>query len=187
MAVRAPLASSTVVDCTGDDVIILRPGMLGRESLEAVLAPLGIILRHAVRTIAHDTPAQAPHAETPRSPGMADRHYAPRADVWLFDTHQRDEIARSLHQWQQTRREAGQSASPVHALLRGGPLVDRDGALATGTRYVPMPSSPVEYARALYGALHAADDDSVGLVLIEAPPNDAAWDGVRDRLTRAAR
>jgi L-threonylcarbamoyladenylate synthase len=36
---------STVVDCTGEEVIILRPGMLGRESLERVLAPLGIPVR----------------------------------------------------------------------------------------------------------------------------------------------
>lgn len=178
---------STVVDCTGDDVIILRPGMLGRESLEAVLAPLGVVVRHAVRTVAHDTPEQAPNIDTPRSPGMADRHYAPRADVWLFDTHQREEIARSLRQWRQTRREAGQSEAPVHALLRAGPLVETNGELSVGMRYVPMPSSPVDYARALYGALHEADDASAGLVLIEAPPHDPAWDGVRDRLTRAAR
>lgn len=177
---------STVVDCTDDDVVILRPGMLGRESLEAALAPLGVIVRYAVRTVAHDRPAQKSSVDAPRSPGMADRHYAPRADVWLFDTHQRDEIALALSQWRQAQRDAGQAA-PVHALLLSGPLSDNGGERSVDMRHVAMPSNPVDYARALYGALHDADDDAAGLVLIEAPPNEPAWDGVRDRLTRAAR
>jgi len=176
---------STVVDCTGPDVVILRPGMLGRESLEAALAPLGVTVRHAVRTIAHDRGADGlSAADTPRSPGMADRHYAPQGDVWLFAATQLREIADAVGAWLAERR--GPETPPVHALLMGAPLplAPREHAAVT---VVPMPDAPGDYARALYAALHEADAHRAALVVIETPPDVPAWDGVRDRLTRAAR
>ena len=179
---------STVVDCTGEEVIILRPGMLGRESLERVLAPLGMPVRHAVRRIAHDLTAlpQGPDA-IPRSPGMADRHYAPRADVWLFDTAQRAEIEEALERWHAERQRDDQGAVPVHALVRTGPLGNGDRPLPDHVQQRLMPDDPATYARTLYSALHDADQANAGLILIEAPPDAPGWDGVRDRLTRAAR
>ena len=176
---------STVVDCTGPDVVILRPGMLGRESLEAALAPLGVPVRHAVRTIAHDRSADGlTTADTPRSPGMADRHYAPRGDVWLFSPAQRHEMASAMTAWFAGR--TGPETPRVHALLIGAPLPLAPGD-ADAVTQVHMPDAPDEYARALYAALHDADADQAALVVIESPPETAAWDGVRDRLTRAAR
>ncbi len=165
---------STVVDCTGDDVVILRPGMIGRESLQAALAALGVHVRYATRrTVAHASEQLAAH-DTPRSPGMADRHYAPQAEVWLFAPAQRDEIVAAL-------AERATGGRPVVALLR-------TVALPASVQVTPMPPEPGAYARALYGALHEADAVEAGLVLIEAPPTDEApWDGVRDRLVRAAR
>jgi L-threonylcarbamoyladenylate synthase len=165
---------STVVDCTGDDVVILRPGMLGRESLQEVLAPLGVHVRHgARRTVSHEA-TQVSAAEAPRTPGMADRHYAPKAEVWLFAPAQREEIVTALAE----RATAGR---PVVALVR-------TVMLPVPVQVTAMPDEPGAYARALYAALHEADALEAGLVLIEAPPEaDAAWDGVRDRLSRAAR
>jgi L-threonylcarbamoyladenylate synthase len=175
---------STVVDCTGPDVVILRPGMLGRESLERALAPLGVRVRHAVRAIAHDrTPDGLSAAETPRSPGMADRHYAPQGDVWLFAAEQHGEIADAINAW---LSERGRQASVVHALLMGTALPLSLSGNATMT-LVHMPEAPGAYARALYAALHDADAHHAALVVIEMPPETPAWDGVRDRLTRAAR
>lgn len=165
---------STVVDCTGEDVRILRPGMIGRESLQDALAPIGIHVRHGARgTVAHGATQLAP-GDVPRAPGMADRHYAPQAEVWLFPAEQREEIVSALN-------ERATSGRPVVALLR-------TVTLPTPTQVTAMPSEPDTYARVLYAALHDADTAEAGLVLIEAPPEgDAAWDGVRDRLSRAAR
>lgn len=172
---------STVVDCTGDEVVILRPGMLGRESLQAALEEIGVFVRVAPsKTVAHDTPDGAPAADTPRSPGMADRHYAPKAEVWLFESAQVQEVQEALMQ----RVREGAAEIRIHALLRTVSL-DSDGA---NMQQVHMPDDAPSYARALYAALHNADTAGAGLVLIEAPPErDSRWDGVRDRLTRAAR
>jgi L-threonylcarbamoyladenylate synthase len=173
---------STVVDCTGDDVVILRPGMLGRESLEAALAPLGVVVRHATRTsVSHDRGNSTMTGDdAPRSPGMADRHYAPRAEVWLFAAEQADELRRALDQ----RTAERIPDRPIIALVR---RVRFDGH-STTVQHVAMPVEPTAYARELYAALHHADSVEAGLVIIEAPPPDQpAWDGVRDRLTRAAR
>lgn len=175
---------STVVDCTGADVVILRPGMLGRESLEAALEGLGVTVTHAIRrTVAHDAAPQ----EAPRSPGMADRHYAPRGEVWLVDGSAPQELLDALA----ARHEESPAAAarPTHALVRSPALRAALHAAeqTTPVHLVPMPEQPAAYARALYAALHDADAADASLVLIETPPDGSSWDGVRDRLTRAAR
>src|SRR5256714_6423360 len=62
---------STVVDLRGDRPVILRPGLIGARELEPLVRELG-------------TPNET-HGDAPRpSPGMLDRHYAPRAPLVLF-------------------------------------------------------------------------------------------------------
>ena len=163
---------STVVDLTGPDAVILRPGMISAADLELALHGSGTVVRTATATVSHDAPAAAATAQ--RSPGMADRHYAPRADVWLFDAAQQPEIDAAL-------AARGTGAGPVTALLRTTTLSLTDGAR------VRMPDDPAAYARALYAALHTADAAGASLIVIERPPADDRWAGLRDRLTRAAR
>ncbi|MBA2670939.1 MAG: L-threonylcarbamoyladenylate synthase, partial [Gemmatimonadetes bacterium] len=45
---------------------------------------------------------------------------------------------------------------------------------------------PDVYARDLYATLHELDELGCEAVLVEGPPEQSAWDGVRDRLMRAA-
>jgi L-threonylcarbamoyladenylate synthase len=163
---------STVVDLTGPDAVILRPGMIAAADLERALRGSGTVVRAATASVSHDAPPATATAQ--RSPGMADRHYAPRADVWLFDAAQQPEIEAAL-----TARGAG--AGPVTALLRTTTLSPPDGTS------VRMPDDPASYARALYAALHTADAAATSLIVIERPPADDRWAGLRDRLTRAAR
>ena len=163
---------STVVDLTGPDAVILRPGMISATDLEGALRGTGIVVRSATTTVKHD--ASADRASAQRSPGMSDRHYAPRADVWLFDPDQHSEIDTALAE---RRHDTG----TVTALLRTTML-----AVPAGT-IVRLPDDPAEYARALYAALHAADDAGASLIVIERPPADDRWAALRDRLARAAR
>ncbi|MBS1724604.1 MAG: threonylcarbamoyl-AMP synthase [Armatimonadetes bacterium] len=62
---------STVLDLTGEEPEILRPGGVSRADIQAVLGkPLGIVPPPTVR----------------KSPGLYRRHYAPRASVRLVDS-----------------------------------------------------------------------------------------------------
>jgi L-threonylcarbamoyladenylate synthase len=114
-----------------------------------------------------------------RSPGMADRHYAPRADVWLFEAAHVDEISVALATRSASR--AHDTGSVIALVRRVVPLHD------AGLRVTMMPDDPASYARALYAALHEADALGASLIVIERPPDVDAWSGIRDRLSRAAR
>ncbi len=166
---------STVLDLTGDAPTVLRPGMITREQLERVL---GRSVRARADGSAASVPADDAAVEAQRSPGMADRHYAPRAEVWLFERAQSEEMRSALAD----RTRVGASGA-VTALL-----IDTTDLPLRGTdRVVRMPVDPGGYARALYAALHAADDARAALVVIERPPTKDSWAAVLDRLTRAAR
>jgi L-threonylcarbamoyladenylate synthase len=104
---------------------------------------------------------------------MVERHYAPRAAVWLFDAAARDDAAARL---------AAAGGARVGALL----LEPWESAPAPAPALL-MPRDPAAYARRLYAALHEVDDAGCAAVLVELPPDLPGWAGVRDRLTRAAR
>ena len=53
-------------------------------------------------------------------------------------------------------------------------------------RHHHLPDDAAGFAAELYATLHAVDEAGCAEVLVERPPEDAAWDGVRDRLTRAS-
>jgi L-threonylcarbamoyladenylate synthase len=48
------------------------------------------------------------------------------------------------------------------------------------------PDAPADYAHDLYARLRQLDAAGCDVMLVEAPPAEAAWAAVRDRLARAA-
>ena len=58
--------------------------------------------------------------------------------------------------------------------------------VAPGLRHRRMPARPEQAAHELFSVLRELDDEGVQLIWVEDPPPGADWDGVRDRLTRAA-
>ena len=68
---------STVLDLTGEGPILLRPGGIALEAIEAVL---GVSI-----------PSALDDEEHPKSPGMLARHYAPRAPLRLDATSTADD------------------------------------------------------------------------------------------------
>lgn len=127
---------STVIDVTVDPPEILRPGMVSRGEIEAVIGP--VRLAEGIG----------------RSPGSHPRHYAPRTRLRLTD-----------------------KLSATEPGLTFG--------IPTHPDQIPMPLEPAAYAARLYGALHRLDEAGVAEAGIEAPPTDAAWAAVWDRLSRA--
>jgi len=152
---------STVLDLTGPEAVLLRPGSASRGSLRAVLEAAGKPLREAAAT------KRAPDGSTEiaRSPGQMERHYAPRARLLVVPT-----------------------ADIGNTMAREG-RGERVRVLAYSALYangVSLPAQPDRYAAALYATLHDLDRNA-DLIIVEAPPSTEAWEAVHDRLRRAAR
>ena len=52
--------------------------------------------------------------------------------------------------------------------------------------WIQAPAKAEDYARDLYAGLRTLDAAGTNTILVEAPPGDAAWDAINDRLSRAA-
>lgn len=151
---------STVVDLTTATPALLRPGTITRAALEAITGPLA-------------SPADPEREDAPRAgPGMIARHYAPRATVRLVPSEAFEAAVR-----------AASDGEAVAAITWSDRAARAATALRTRFR---LPDDAASYAAELYDTLHAIDDAGCTVVLVETPPSDAAWAGVRDRLTRAA-
>jgi L-threonylcarbamoyladenylate synthase len=111
-------------------------------------------------------PSQAP--AMPRVSGSLDAHYAPRTRLQLVSP---DALAAAL-----AAPAGGKSA----VLSRVKPLAPFAG------HWEQAASDLATFARELYAHLRALDGLGVDLILIEAPPQGAEWEGVNDRLRRAA-
>jgi L-threonylcarbamoyladenylate synthase len=151
---------STVLDVTTAPPVLLRPGGIAREALEAVCGP--------IQTFA-DTPLQQ------RSPGTRYRHYSPRAPLRVLEATRPDLLQQQLAAALQRRQRVG---CLLHRLeLEPAPpdvLVAR------------VPGAIAEYARALFGTLRAFDAAGVDLILVESVPEVGLGAAVMDRLRRAA-
>ncbi len=153
---------STVVDLCAPIPLLLRPGIISVAALRSVIGRVDVASGIA------DGDSTTPR----RSPGMAARHYAPRARLHLFGDDER-EVAATLAE------SAAKDGTPVGALL----LAPLSGQIDHAVR---MPADPAAYAHALYAALHQLDEVGCSLILVERVPLDDAWAGVRDRLERAS-
>lgn len=149
---------STIVDASRGTPVLLRPGMLTPVQLSAACGT-------AVLTQATARPTAA---VTPAAPGMLESHYAPRARVRLMS---------ATDMAQQWKKATPQSTA---VWLR------TPQSLPPGLLWLRMPVDAAACAHELFARLRELDAAGVDEIWIEAPPDDARWDGVRDRLLRAS-
>ena len=175
----SPTTAAHVADDLGGRVAMIRDGgacAVGIEStivafdgdLPLLLRPGGVSVDAIARVL-----GQAPEAGTagaPRASGSHASHYAPRTAAFLVD-------ARALPTELLRLRERDEA---VAVLARGVARPDDFEG-----RWIAAPPDAEGYARDLYANLRALDAAQADAILIEAPPGDAAWTAVRDRLARA--
>jgi L-threonylcarbamoyladenylate synthase len=153
---------STIVDCSRGRPVLLRPGRFTRQAIEAVLGES-----------VGDRDAAAP-----RAPGTLESHYAPRARVRLMSE---DELRLALEMLGRASAAAPSGAPPLVAVYSHHSFSDHAAAI-----FQAMPVDAAAAAHELFSVLRHFDGQGVGLIWVETPPSDQAWDGVRDRLARAA-
>jgi L-threonylcarbamoyladenylate synthase len=151
---------STVLDVTGTPPAVLRPGGVSREAIEALIGPL------------RQTAEPGLHR---RSPGTRYRHYSPRATVLLIDPDQPEKLRETV-------------AAALQRSQRVGCLLHRldFGDTVPGVTVTRVAGSVSDYAQALFAVLRALDAWGVGVILVEAVPEDGIGAAVMDRLRRAA-
>ena len=151
---------SSIVDCTRGRPVLLRPGVLTRAQLEAACGePL----------LDQDDARAAGSA--PRASGTLASHYAPEATVRLMD-------AAAL---QAELDLLGGDAAPLAVYARSRLRIRSAGVLQRR-----MPDDALATAQQLFAVLRDFDAQGARLIWIETPPDTGEWDGVRDRLGRAA-
>jgi len=159
---------STIVDCTRAAPVLLRPGVLTPQQLSDACG-FSVVM------------PQVPDADAPRASGTLVSHYAPTAKVQLM----------SAADLQQAIDAYGQEASG-HAAVAGRVAiwsrctVRVPEAHAAQIQWRPMPQMASDCAHQLFAQLREFDSAGVARIWVETPPPTPFWDGVRDRLTRAA-
>ncbi|MGC4395763.1 L-threonylcarbamoyladenylate synthase [Hydrogenophaga sp. T2] len=134
-----------------------------------------VLLRPGVLTAAQleaaaGEPLRARDGAAPRASGTLESHYAPRAKVRLMDAKQLRAAFQVLGQ------------DTKHIALYARSAIDA----ARGTPQRRMPDNAVAAAQELFAVLRELDATGVRLIWVETPPDGPEWDGVRDRLGRAA-
>jgi len=165
-------------DLPDDELLILDGGAcpVGIEStivdcsrgVPVLLRP-GMITPAQIESVCGQ-PLRARDEAAPRASGTLESHYAPRARVRLMDGPQLQAALDLL----------GADAKNIAVYARTAL------SSARGVEQRRMPSAAGACAQELFAVLRELDATGVKLIWVETPPAGADWDGVRDRLQRAA-
>ena len=189
---------STIIDLTRLDThgpVLLRPGQISVQQVEQVLG----------------RPLSTTDHAAPRVSGSLDAHYAPRTPLALIERQALVDTMAALQAKQRQvlslviEKEASQTEvsqtevaktevlqtevlqtelSQTEVLQTAG--LQTSGLQRESLTTTRMPSDPQAYAQALYAQLRALDQVGADLILVEQPPKTTAWQGINDRLQRAA-
>lgn len=152
---------STVIDCTQEIPVILRPGGITKEQLEAEIGEVMV------------DPALASTTEEPKAPGMKYTHYAPDVPMWLV-AGTPENIQAVIEKERSSKKRIG-----VMASIETAEKLDAD-------RIITLGSDLREIAASLYDALRIFKNEDVDLILCESFPRTGIGQAIMNRLEKAA-
>lgn len=151
---------STVVDVGGPRPVLLRPGGITLEALEAVVGPVALADAAAVS-----------ERDVASSPGLRHRHYTPDCRVVLADG-------------------AGLAATCADALAAGGRvglLCHSPAPRLKGLSLVREVGGPLaDYGRQVFAVFRDAERAQLDTLVVEVVPEQGLGLAIMDRLRRAA-
>ncbi|RBP94587.1 translation factor SUA5 [Cytobacillus firmus] len=154
---------STVVDCTGDVPVILRPGGITREQLEEAVGEIRV------------DPALADESQAPKSPGMKYRHYAPDAPLYLVEGTKED-----IQHFVEDKKKEGLSVG-VLTTSENLEFYRADFIYACGQR-----DKLETVASSLYEALRYFNTTDADIIFCEMFPGEGVGHAIMNRLMKAA-
>lgn len=161
---------STIVDLTGKEPMILRPGYVSREMLAGVLG-----------TVAVDPAAggSLPDGTHPRAPGMKYRHYAPKGELFLVKG-RTEAVVRKINDLVREKEAAGKKAAVIAADETASLYCCRN-IVNIGTR-----ADEEAIARRLYAVLREFDDAGTEYIYSEEFDTPQLGMAIMNRLLKAA-
>lgn len=160
---------STIVDCTEETPMILRPGFLNQEKLEEILGSIQLD-----PGLLHETA----HVR-PKAPGMRYKHYAPKADLSIVEGPSEcvvQMICRLTDQKMKDGKRVGIICTDETKAFYQKGIV-----LSIGTR-----SEEETIARHLYEVLRQFDEIGVDLIFSESFQTPQMGMAIMNRLLKAA-
>ena len=171
----SPTTAQHVRDEFGEGLCIVDGGdcEVGLESTivdlsrgEPVLLRPGAVTREDIAAALGTAPRDR-DAQAPRASGTLPAHYAPRTALVIVRPGELEaEVADRANVAVLALREPPPSAGVSH--------------------WITAPRDPRRYGHDLYANLRRLDASGAKRIVVEAPPDMAAWEAVNDRLTRAA-
>ena len=143
---------------------ILRPGIIHAESLAAVC---GEVQSSKFKVQSSDS--------TLRSPGLLERHYAPKAKLAILSWRDGADLRRQL---------ATRDPSLITCHVIAHTIIPSAENFAN---VCVIPHDAEAFARAIYAELHRGDEAGADWIVVEAPPALPEWSAIADRLRRASR
>ncbi len=156
---------STVIDMTGSEPIIYRPGDITKEQIESVL------LREV------KVAAEIKQDESPKSPGLKYKHYSPKADVFVLSGDM-DLIVETVND---SSKRAGILLFDEQLMVVKKNIDPEVYIISLGSLQTPKMAES-----RLFDSLRKMDDIGVKVVFAPEIPADDKWMAVRNRLYRAA-
>jgi L-threonylcarbamoyladenylate synthase len=149
---------STIVDLSGEELKLLRPGQISKSEIEELLQVKMELLENK---------------EQIHVPGMMEVHYAPDTTTILCTAEQIVNIQKGItfqHQYK------------LGVIAYFSEIVGD-----ANTQVVTMPKNANAYAHDLYSTLRKLDNLEVDIILVEQPPQTEIWQAVNNRLNKAAK
>lgn len=168
--VEAEFGPELMVLDGGDCQVGIESSIVDCSSAQPVLLRAGILQRARIEIVLGQALLE-PDDTSPRAPGTLAAHYAPHAKLRIMPAATLKAALEML----------GTSAIRLAVYSRSLPA-----SVAPGVLHRRMPLRPEAAAHELFAALRDFDAAQVQLIWVEEPPPGDEWDGVRDRLQRAA-
>ena len=150
---------STVCDVTGEIPVILRPGLITREQIAAVVGACGEYTPDFIKT------------EKVKSPGLLYKHYSPRCETALYTAEQAGE-ARLRCEKEMGKRVAVLCEDSIASRFEGFAVLN-------------LGETDIQMANRLYNLLREAEKICDVLIAIEPQKKEGVMVGVLNRLRKA--
>lgn len=160
---------STIIDCTGEIPVILRPGYITREMAAEVVGRVDV----------DHTILSADSKEPPKAPGMKYRHYAPKGQLTIVEGRP-EAVISYINKEVEASRARGQKTGVICTDETKGQY-RADVVLSAGSR-----GDEEEVAKELFLILREFDDAQVSVIFSEAFETAGIGQAIMNRLMKAA-